>query len=395
MDNLIFFDTDFRTQFYPFTYTRPLADLRFGILKISEKWSLHTGISSISYLAEDYLSELFPLRFSDKNLLINSRIIPSTQLKERINSLELNQAVLLDGELIAAYINDDNIHLIMEGKDFPALEGYEADCEVQRLESPLDFVIENKAAIFADYDLLSSSHKTKAPKADQARIIRSELLYCGTDVEINAANINCEEGPVYLGDGVEILEGANLRGPLVIQHHSVVKMGACIYPGTTVGAHCAVSGEIKNSIIQDYTNKGHEGYLGDSMIGSWCNLGAGTYVSNLKNTLGHVQLYDMAEKSYRDTLLQKCGTFMGDFVRTGIQTSFTAGTVIGPVCNIYGTGFQPSIIDGFSWGDKEFEPFLLDKAVEICREAMSLKGVEATKPEEKLFRELHHLYFSS
>ena len=326
--------------------------------------------ASFSHITSDELEPLFPINIQDHNTLINGSVMPSQSLADLIRNLHENEALMLDGELIAAQLPRAQFARLIEHNDLDDLTGYELDPKdvtlVRNLWQITDIA---RHQVALDMELLQCGDDGNRPNLMK----RGEHpLYIHPSATIEHAYFNTQEGPIYIGPEALIMDGACIRGPAAINSKSVIKLGAALYPGTVIGHHCVVGGEVKNSVMLDHSNKSHAGYLGDSVIGSWCNLGALTSVSNLKNTLSNVQVWHMPTQTKIDSGRLKCGIFMADFCRTGIHTRINAGTVIGVSCHLYGGEIFGGNLPAFTWGlSEEYE---LSKAIQTIQRVQSNQG---------------------
>ena len=351
---------------------------------ISEKWAKHFPDAKVSHVTSDFLEALFPVHLTDDNILINGGVLPTKSLKLLIENLEVNEALMLSGELIAARLPLWQFERLLNDDELDDLAGYEMEGEeITQVQHLTDILALNKNEILKDISLISNKNTLPSNgymiKGDHPVII-------GDHVDVSHAYFNTEDGPVYLDDGVVVMEGASIRGPAAFGSGTVVKMGAKVYGGS-IGPFCVVGGEIKNCVFMGFSNKGHEGYLGDSVIGSWCNLGALTSNSNLKNNFSTIKLWDYTTQSMLDSGKQKCGLFMGDYSRTAIHTMFNSGTVVGVSSHVYGTGFQPKFIPSFSWGEVHTR-YHLEKAIHAAEVLHSFKSVPFSEHHKLLFENL-------
>jgi UDP-N-acetylglucosamine diphosphorylase/glucosamine-1-phosphate N-acetyltransferase len=365
--NLILFDDPIvRNNLLPFTFTRPVADIRFGILTIRQKWEKVLSCTSSSF-TEDYLREKFPLKTSlNDNFCVNGSVCPNPVLIEKIRSLKPGTGLYFGSALVAfnsgAQLFEDMGSLIRKASSFTKTEYTGPFVQIR---NPWDIFSLNGAALKADYELLTKGRKS-APLSPTNTVLGKDIfLEEGARVECSV--LNTQTGPIYIGKDAEIMEGALIRGPFALCESAGVKMGAKIYGPTTIGPHSKVGGEVNNSVIFGYSNKGHDGFLGNSVLGEWCNLGADTNNSNLKNNYGEVQIYSYAEGKPVKTGLQFCGLMMGDHSKTGINTMLNTGTVVGVCANLFGGGFPETFVPDFTWGGKgEMETYRLDKALEVA-----------------------------
>ena len=365
--NYILFDGPNRTKLLPFTYTRPVAEIRVGILTIKEKWERALG-STVTYLTEDYLEEKYPMVEFEENIFIDASILPTPELAEEITVLSPNQLLQNENTILAFYTTQTQKEI-----DFSSYEAISFDEELLELNGLTALFSKNFKAIQLDYNSLTEGRVSeKISKTNN--LIAPENIFVEEGVVLEYVTINASEGPVYIGKNALVMEGSMMRGPLAIGERSVVKMGTKIYGGTTVGPNCTVGGELKNVVIFGNSNKGHDGYLGNSVLGEWCNLGADTNCSNMKNNHSNVAVWDFDSKGFVDSGAQFCGVFIGDYSKTGINTMLNTGTVIGVSSNIFGAGFPDKFVPSFSWGAiTSKEVYQLLKAKEAAERMCALK----------------------
>ena len=385
--NYILFDGPSRKKLLPFTYTRPVADLRIGILTIREKWEKHLG-STTSTITEEYLSEKFPMVEFEENVMINASYIPTEVLVEQVLDLQENQA-LFDGDDIVAFYTKDT----QEEIDFDTYEQLEVTVEcVFKIENNWDIFSKNHEAIQLDFDLITEG-RTSAEIPKGVQTLHAENIFIEEGAKLNFCTLNASAGPIYIGKDAEIMEGALIRGPFALCEHAAVKMGAKIYTGTTIGPYCKVGGEVTNSVLMAYSNKGHDGYLGNSVLGEWCNIGADSNNSNLKNNYEEVRLWDYETEGFAKTGLQFCGLMMGDHSKCGINTMFNTGTVIGVSVNIFGTGFPRNFVPSFSWGGASgFTTYKTNKAFQTAKLVMERRNIPFDEQEAAI---LEHVFEES
>ncbi|EZH74023.1 glucose-1-phosphate thymidylyltransferase [Aquimarina atlantica] len=380
--NYILFDGASRNALLPFTYTRPVAEIRIGILTIREKWEQYLGYTT-STVTEEYLSEKFPMVELAENIMINATYLPSEQLVAAIKNLKPEQAIFCNDEPIAFYVKEG------QEVDFETYEVLAYDADVFTVQHTWDIFSKNKQAIADDFKLLTKD-RVSQPIPESNNIIAPENIFIEEGATLEFTTLNASKGPIYIGKDAEIMEGSMIRGPFALCDRAVVKMGAKIYGGTTIGVHSKVGGEINNSVIFGCSNKGHDGYMGNSVIGEWCNLGADTNTSNLKNNYAEVRLWNYEAESFTKTGLQFCGLMMGDHSKCGINTMFNTGTVVGVNANIFGTGFPRNFVPSYSWGGSAgFTTYLTKKAFEVAKVVMARRKVEFTKQEEQI---LEHIF---
>lgn len=388
MDNLILFDDPtIRGSLLPFTFTRPVADIRVGILKISEKWEKYTGHSA-GFFTQEYLSA----KFSKKNspaLFINGALLPDPQVWNAIRSLQSGEALWKGNQLLALQMDKPELFGIEIAKNkYPV--SYEG--EVVLIQKTWHIFQFNAAEIKKDYDLITAD-RISQPIGDSHTIVYApENIFIEAGAKIKAAVLNAEGGPIYIGKNTEIQEGSLIRGPFALCEGSTVNMGAKLRGDTTVGPYSKVGGEISNSVIFGYSNKGHEGFLGNSVIGEWCNLGADTNTSNLKNNYAPVKLWDYTKGGFANTGLQFCGLMMGDHSKCGINTMFNTGTVVGVGANIFGDGYPRNFIPSFAWGGASgFSTFQVSKFDEVAAAVMKRRGLTYGQADKEIIEKVFDL----
>jgi UDP-N-acetylglucosamine diphosphorylase/glucosamine-1-phosphate N-acetyltransferase len=381
--NYILFDGPARNALLPFTFTRPVADILIGILTIRQKWELYLG-STTTTLTEEYLSDKFPMVEMEENVMINSSFLPNAILVEMIANLESNQAIFKGEEVVAFYTNENQ-----EEVDFDSYEIIEFNEECLTVTATWDIFSKNDAAIREDFELLTEDRRSQAiPKS--VNVIAPENIFIEEGAVLEFVTLNASTGPIYIGKNTEIMEGSVIRGPFALCENAIVKMAAKIYGATTVGPHARVGGEVNNSVISAYSNKGHDGFLGNSVLGEWCNIGADSNNSNLKNNYEAVKLWSYETEGFAKTGLQFCGLMMGDHSKCGINTMFNTGTVVGVSANIFGSGFPRNFVPSFSWGGASgFSTYITKKAFETARIVMSRRNLEFDEKEQQI---LEHIF---
>jgi len=368
--NYILFDGTVRNQLLPFTYTRPVADIRVGILTIREKWEKILGFTT-STITEEYLSDKYPMVEFEQNIMINASFLPNMELVAMIQNLSENQAIICNDEILAFFTTEGQ-----EEVDFETYEVFDVDCDYIRIENTWDIFAKNAAAIQADFDLLTKD-RISEPIPEGVQCIARENIFIEEGAKVLFSSLNASNGPIYIGKDAEVMEGCTVRGPFALCNHSTLKMGAKIYGATTVGPHSKVGGEVNNSVIFGFSNKGHDGFLGNSVLGEWCNLGADSNNSNLKNNYAEVRLWNYETENFARTGLQFCGLMMGDHSKCGINTMFNTGTVVGISANVFGGGFPRNFIPSYSWGGNSgFTTYLTKKAFEVAEVVMARRGIE-------------------
>ncbi len=383
--NYILFDGTVRNSLLPFTYTRPVADIRIGILTIREKWEKQLGFTTTT-LTEDYLEEKYPMVEMDENIMINASYVPTDELITQVKDLKENQAILKDGEIVAFFTKNTQ-----EEIDFDTYELIDSITDLLQIKNTWDIFSLNGKAIEADFKLLTEGRKS-APIPETVNCINRSQIFLEEGVDISFATLNASKGPIYIGENAIVMEGCLIRGPFSLGHDSVLKMGAKIYSGTTIGPMSKVGGEVNNVVIFGYSSKAHDGYLGNAVIGEWCNLGADTNNSNLKNNYTEVKLWSYETTRFAKTGLQFCGLMMGDHSKCGINTMFNTGTVIGVSANIFGGNYPRNFIPSFAWGGAAgFTTFKMNKVNEVVKAVMNRKHLEYTPQEEKILEHIFEL----
>ena len=383
--NYILYDGSVRNALLPFTYTKPVADLRIGILTIRQKWEKHLGFTTTT-LSEEYLEEKYPMVEMAKNVMINASFLPTTSLVEIINGLKENQAVYNNNEVIAFYTTENQ-----EEVNFEAYDKIEFKDDVLQICNTWDLFSLNDAAIRLDFDLITEGRDSQ-PIPKGVNYLNKEDIFIEEGAEVLFSTLNASTGPIYIGKDALIMEGSLVRGPFSLGNDAVLKMGAKIYGATTVGPNCKVGGEVNNSVIMGNSNKGHEGYLGNSVLGEWCNIGADSNNSNLKNNYAEVKLWSYETERFAKTGLQFCGLMMGDHSKCAINTMFNTGTVVGVSANIYGSNFPRNFIPSFSWGGAAgFSEYQVSKAIETASLVFARKGLEFDVQEQRILQHVFEL----
>ncbi len=407
--NIIFFDSpSLRTHLLPFTFTRPVADLRVGILTIKEKFEtyfneflkntghLQTENHHFSFLTQDYLQEKFPIDFQENetvNLYINGAVLPTLEFFEKLVSLPLETAIFSEtGNQLIAFKTFTQFKSVDKFYDF-ALKVAKQKTEkisIQFLQRTWDIFRSNKQEIEKDFDLITTGRKSEVVTDRHTVLYNEERIFIEEGVTIKAAILNAEKGSIYIGKNASIEEGAIIRGSFALGEGSVINTGSNMRGDTTIGKFCKVGGEVSNCVFFGYSNKGHDGFLGNAVIGEWCNLGAATNCSNLKNNYGTVRIWNYAEENYEKTELQFCGLLMGDHSKSGICTMFNTATVVGTGANVFGEGFPPKFIPSFAWGNgnhqTKFVSTHLDALFKTAERMMSRRDVAFTETERKIMK---------
>jgi UDP-N-acetylglucosamine diphosphorylase/glucosamine-1-phosphate N-acetyltransferase len=381
--NYILFDGPVRNALLPFTFTRPVADILIGIMTIRQKWEMHLG-STTTTITEEYLSEKYPMVELEENVMINASFLPNADLADLVSDLRNNQAIFKGEEVIAFFTTENQ-----EEVDFDTYEiiQYTGDCIT--VEHTWDIFSKNDAAIREDFNFLTEDRKSQ-PIPKSVNVIAPENIFIEEGAKLEFVTLNASTGPIYIGKNTEIMEGTSIRGPFALCENASVKMNAKVYGATTVGVGSRIGGEVKNSVLFANSNKGHEGFLGDSVLGEWCNIGADTNNSNLKNNYEEVKLWSYETEGFAKTGLQFCGLMMGDHSKCGINTMFNTGTVVGVSANIFGSGFPRNFVPSFSWGGAAgFTTYVTKKAFETARLVMGRRNIDFDQTEAAI---LEHIF---
>ena len=385
--NYILFDGPNRDKLLPFTFTRPVCEIRAGILTIKEKWDFLLE-SKTSILTEEYLSTKFHLELTNDNIFIDGSIIPTNELIDLITKLENNQC-LSKGDHIIAYRSNTAEPI---NSEFTSFNRVETGLEYIFIENTWDIFRFNPHTIESDFKLLTSDKLSSKISNTNNIIGDTAQIFIEDGANVEYAYLNTTDGPIYIGKDSHVMEGSKIRGPFALCNNSTIKMDAKIYSGTTVGPYSKVGGEVSNSVIFGYSNKGHDGFLGNSVIGEWCNLGADTNTSNLKNTYDFVRLWSYDANTFVSTGLQFCGLIMGDHSKSGINTMFNTGTIVGVSSNIYGAGFQRNFIPSFMWGGVSgLKPFNFKKSVDVAIAVFKRRNKDFNDTEQNIFSHLYAL----
>ncbi|MBX2902981.1 MAG: GlmU family protein [Chitinophagales bacterium] len=380
--NIILFETTAQHQrFLPFTFTRPVADLRVGILTIREKWEKYF-LQKVSVLTEHYLQAVFPPVFNKENVLVNAALLPSLLLREMIEKLPM-ESVLKAGNQVLAFKTQRSDVTTQNVLDIAmTLPSVEFTFETMLLQNRWDIFKLNGAAIEADFDLITFGRKSAKLSKTNTVIGDESRIFIEEGATVEATIFNTKAGAVYIGRDAEVMEGCMVRAPFALCEHAVLKMGAKIYGATTLGPHCKVGGEVNNSVFFAYSNKAHDGFVGNSVIGEWCNLGADTNNSNLKNNYAEVDVWSYEEEKNIKTGLQFCGLLMGDHSKSGINTMFNTGTTVGVCANVFGSDFPPKFIPSFTWGGAQWlRTFTFDKSLDAIQRMMERRNITLSEAE--------------
>lgn len=384
---LVFSDAQYWEDFLPLTFTRPVAEMRCGILTFSERWQKILDNTEISFFTENYLQGKFKNPEDVESLFLVTNFLPTDTIIQQIKDLELGEALVYEDELVAARINMKGFSLNQIEKMTDIKE------ELIFFKKPTDLFTYNDKAIDFDFELLTHGKTSQELSSTNGFLGDKKDLFIEEGAQVEFSTINTKTGKIYIGKNAEVMEGCNLRGPIALCEESKFNLGAKIYGATTVGPHSKVGGEVNNIIIFGYSNKGHDGFVGNSVIGEWCNLGADTNSSNLKNNYASVKLWNYRTKHFEDTGLQFAGLIMGDHSKTAINTQLNTGTVIGVASNIFREGFPPNLIESFSWGGfKDDERFKLDKAYEVAEKVMARRKLPLTDDDKAILKHIFDEY---
>jgi len=368
-------DNGLHLRFAPLTLSRPLGNLRMGIYTNNERWERLLPDCEVGYLTESYLQDKFPA--VESNIRVNAQVIPNEEVAASVYALEEGCSLYWNGLFIAENgVGSSNIE-------------YRGDAPIV-LENRWDLFQKNEAAIALDFHLITDERKSQKLSKTNTLIGSSELLFIEKGATVEGCTLNTKHGPIYIGENAEIMEGSMIRGSFVLCEEAVVKMGAKIYGATTIGPHCRVGGEVSNVIFHAYSNKGHDGFLGNSVLGEWCNLGADTNSSNLKNNYSAVSSYSYESNSIEANELQFMGLCMGDHSKSAINTMFNTASVVGFAVNVFSDAFPPKHLPSFTWlAEKEQSVFQLDKAIKAAKAMMDRRHMDFTEADQKIFETLH------
>jgi len=383
--NYILFDGAVRNALLPLTYTKPVADLRIGILTIREKWEKYLETTTTT-VTEEYLEEKYPMVEMENNVMLNASFLPTSNLVCLVKNLKETQAIFKGDEVIAFFSNQSQ-----EEIDFSTYQQIEFEEDLIQIKNTWDLFSNNDKVIQADFNLLIKDRKSQ-PIPENIQTLNQKNIFIEEGATIHFSVLNASDGPIYIGKNTTIMEGSLIRGPFALCDNSVVKMGAKIYGATTIGPFCKVGGEINNSILSAYSNKGHDGFLGNSVLGEWCNIGADSNNSNLKNNYSEVRLWSYKTDSFAKTGLQFCGLIMGDHSKCAINTMFNTGTVVGVSANIYGSNFPRNFVPSFSWGGAAgFTTYQLNKATETAKLVFERRNLEFNEKEQKILKHIFEI----
>lgn len=364
---IVLFDTAERRKLYPLTFTRAVADIRIGIITLKEWWEKLLR-QEVFVQTEDYLAGRYPAIPAGEHVYVDASVIPDKALADLVRTLQPGEHLADSAGVIARYGAET-------GKQIEA-------ADARRLRYPWQ-VFQWNDEILREQFRLFNTQKIGVQTAESTHVINSSDVYIEEGAVIEHAVLNASEGPIYIGRNVTIMEGSFIRGPFAAGEGTVIKMGTRIYGATTAGPHCVLGGEIRTSVLQGYSNKAHDGYLGHAVIGEWCNIGAGTSNSNIKNTAENICMWDF-ERESSEMAGNKCGLIMGDYTRTAINSSINTGSMFGICCNVFGEYLLPKSLPNFSWGASGRSNYELEKALRDIRNWKKLKGDDLGAAEEKM-----------
>lgn len=378
---------------HPFTYIRHIQDIRIGILTIREKWERYLKIASANKWEDHYLDDEQSIKIEkgigkDDYLLVHANVLPTKAIISKIKNLKNGEFLTSgkEGGIVYKFSSKEvlGLHKIKINRSV------EYKGEMNAIHYPWQIFQMNDRALREDFDLITAGRKSKAISKTN-KLIKPSKIFIEAGAKVEHCILNAGEGPIYIGKNAVIMEGSLLRGPVAVCEGAIIKMGTKIYGGTTVGPFCTVGGEIKNSVLFGFSNKAHDGYLGDSVLGEWCNLGAGTSNSNLKNNAGEVKYWVDADKK-EISAGNKGGLLMGDYSKSAINTSFNTGTVVGICCNVFTPGLTPRLIPNFSWGVDGITKYKLNKALIDVDNWKKLKGLTVSDREKQILTDIYKLY---
>jgi len=382
MNLILFDDPGVRSNLLPLTFTRPVADIRVGILTIAEKWERYFNTKP-SYSTQGYLSKKFQKKITSDNLWINGAVCPDEKLATAIKNLKSHDAIYKNARVIAVRTDDDELPEVISGN----VSEYRD--EIVLIDQPWKIFQNNGNEIRADYKLITENRKSASIKDMHTRTYNEGNIFIEEGVVLHAAILNAESGPIYLGKNSQVQEGAIIRGPFALCEESIINMGGKMRGDTTIGPFCKIGGEVSNAVVFGYSNKAHDGFLGNSAIGEWCNLGADTNTSNLKNNYDNVKLWSYTKNNFVDIGQPNCGLIMGDHSKSGINTMFNTGTVVGVSSNIFGGSYPRNFIPSFQWGGASgFVSYQFDKAMETAARMMARRNAVLDEIEKEIFKNI-------
>ena len=378
---ILYDDATIRAQLLPLTFTRPVSEIRCGVWTLTEKWAHYLGVG-LSFLTEPYLQIKYPLKATNDNVFLNGAICANVALAEAVKKLAVGEVLVANQTVIAYRSPYEVVNPANELKVVPFTE----PCTV--IEHLWDIYLQNGAQIRADFEQITRNAASQPITDPHTHCYAPEQIFVEAGATIQGAILNAQNGPIYVGKNATISEGSVVMGPFALGEGATVNWGSKMRMNTTVGPFCKVGGEVSNSVLFAHSNKAHDGFLGNSVLGEWCNLGANTNNSNLKNDYTNVKLFDYATGTLTDTNQLFCGLFVGDFTKSGIGTLFNTGTVVGVNVNVFGAGFQPKHIPSFGWGGaaEGFTEYRLEKALEVAKQTVSRRSEVFGEVETEILR---------
>jgi len=391
MNIILFDDPAIRSSLLPLTWTRPVAMIRTGIFRIHEKWG-HVDKTSVSFLTEDYLQRKFQVQYRKDNIYINGALCPDEELIFALRHLLPGEALIQKGILLAVRTGERAVQQLYDELDAGSIKAVEYKNAVCLIDKPWKIFQQNAAQIRADIKKIRAERASQQITDPHTVIYGRENVFVEEGVSVKAAIIDAENGPVYLGKNSTVLPGAIIRGAFAMLDHAQISMGARIRGDSTFGPYTKIGGEVGNSVVFGYTNKAHDGYLGNSVIGEWCNLGADTNTSNMKNDYGPVRLWDYSTDRFADTGTIFCGLIMGDHSKSGINTMFNSGCSVGVSCNIYGPGYPRTFIPSFSKGGATgLKTLPLKSAVSVAETVLERRAMDFNRYDQEIFQKVFEL----
>lgn len=387
----VLFDSEIREILKPLTYTRPVCEIRTGVMTIREKWEKFLN-KKVSILTEDYLSKKYTLTVSEEMIFIDGSICPTQELVNSINQMKLGDVLYEEStqRIIAKFESKDSFEKKVSLNSNKVL----FSGQINKITSLVSIFLLNKEEIRRDFDILTKGRKSM-PLSPTNRFI-GEDIFVEEGAKVEFSILNATEGPIYIGKNCEIMENSVIRGPFAMNEHSVVKMSAKIYGPVSLGPYCKVGGEVADCVFFGYSNKAHDGYFGDSVIGEWCNVGADSNTSNLKNTYDDVKLWSTEHSTFESTGVIFCGTIMADHTKCGINTMFNTGTVIGVSSNVFGPGYQRNYIPSFVWGGTKGmrRDYDVEKAIKVAEVVERRRNITMSEDDKEILRHVYEITHS-
>ena len=380
MNLILFDDPGVRSNLLPLVFTRPVAEMRVGMLSIAEKWERHLSLKP-SYSTREYLSKKFQKKTTADNVWINGGICPDDKLVAVIKNLKLGDAIYQNSKVVAVRTDEDELPEVIPGR----ITAYTDD--IVLIDQPWKIFQNNGKQIRLDFKLLTTNRKSEKIRDSHTRVYNENNIFLEDGVALHAAILNAENGPIYLGKNSQVQEGAIIRGPFALGEGSIINMGGKMRADTTVGPFCKVGGEVSNSVLFGFTNKAHDGFLGNSVLGAWCNLGADTNTSNLKNNYENAKVWSYTKNGFTDIGQPNCGLIMGDHSKSGINTMFNTGTVVGVNSNIFGAGYPRNFIPSFQWGGAAgLVTYQFEKAMETAARVMRRRNIVLDEMDREILK---------